>query len=436
VRNASRPIQILVESTSADPYDRSVSRHARSRSAIRLAAAAVAAVGLAAAVPGVTHAAVPLGPLTDDFYTPPAELLDGPQGSVVWARPSSAITTPAGAARATTVIYRSRSIDGRPSFVSGDVLLPKGAPPQGGWPVVAWDHVTTGGADRCAPTRATPQETDSGRMVRGRTVATGLLKRGVAVVRTDYEGLGTPGRHPYLMGRSLAQATVDMVRAGRDLDPTLSRQWVAAGQSEGGVAALFTGALAGELAPELELRGVSSVSPVMSMLPLFEAGRNLPVRIGEVTALASLVLDGAGTEDPVLDASYRQGGLSARALAVYPQIQERCYGNLTRRDSWGGLTPAQVLGPQGNAAYARFRAVLERNDTTKLRFPATLPLRIDQGDLDPVTWRPLADAFVRRQRQAGVSVAYRTYPFGTHANITDAGFSAEPVAAWAAARLR
>jgi hypothetical protein len=219
--------------------------------------------------------------------------------------------------------------------------------------VVSWDHVTTGGADRCAPTRATPQETDSGRMLRGRTVASRLLARGIAVVRTDYEGLGTPGRHPYLMGRSLAQATVDMVRAGRDLDPRISRRWVAAGQSEGGVAALFTGALAPELAPELDLRGVSSVSPVMSMLPLFDTGRNLSVRIGEITALAALIIDGAGTADPELDAMYAQGGLSARSLALYPQIQERCFGNLTRRDSWGSLTPAQVLGPQQATTYAQ-----------------------------------------------------------------------------------
>lgn len=381
-------------------------------------------------------AAIPQGPAGDAFYSPPAELLAGPQGSVVWARPSSSTVTPAGAARATTVIYRSRSVTGAPNFVSGDVLVPPGTPPAGGWPVVAWGHVTTGGADRCAPTRATAQETDHGRMIRSRTVTSRLLARGIAVVRTDDEGLGTPGRHPYLVGRSLAQATVDMVRAGNDLDPALSTRFVAAGHSEGGVASLYTGALIDELAPELELRGVAAVAPVMSMRPLFELGRNLNVRIPEATALAALVIDGAGTVDPQLDAMLGAGALSDRAVALRPQVQERCYGDLTRRDSFGGLTPQRMNGPASAALFPRLLAVVDQSDPTRLRFPSTLPLRLDQGDIDPVTWRPLADDFVRAQRRAGASITYRTYPLGTHANITDAGFAADPVAAWSAARLR
>lgn len=355
---------------------------------------------------------------------------------MVWARPATAITTPSRAARATVVIYRSRSVTGQPTFVSGDVVIPRGTARAGGWPVVAWGHVTTGGADRCAPTRATAAETDHGRMLRSRTVVNELLARGIAVVRTDDEGLGTPGRHPYLVGRSLAQATVDMVRAGDALEPSLSRRFVAAGHSEGGVASLFTGALVDELAPELDLRGVAAVAPVMSMRPLFELGRSLDVRIPDATALAALVIDGAGTADPTLDEMLGGGALSARAMQLRPQLQQRCYGDLTRRDSFGGLTPARMASPQAAALFTRLLSTLDASDPTRLRFPSSLPLRLDQGDLDPVTWRPLADDFVRAQRRAGASIAYRTYPLGTHANITDAGFAAGPVAAWAAARLR
>src|SRR5262249_12851241 len=38
--------------------------------------------------------------------------------------------------------------------VTGAVLAPLGDPPTGGWPVVSWDHGTTGMADRCAPSRS------------------------------------------------------------------------------------------------------------------------------------------------------------------------------------------------------------------------------------------------------------------------------------------
>ena len=49
------------------------------------------------------------------------------------------------------------------------------------------------------------------------------LKAGYAVVRTDYEGLGTPGDHPYLIGVSEGRSVLDMVRAARKLD-TSDRQ--------------------------------------------------------------------------------------------------------------------------------------------------------------------------------------------------------------------
>ncbi|MGB6180839.1 MAG: hypothetical protein WBF79_06325, partial [Rhodococcus sp. (in: high G+C Gram-positive bacteria)] len=49
------------------------------------------------------------------------------------------------AARSVTVRYRSTSgADGSPTEVSGIVLVPRGDPPPGGWPVVSIGHATTG----------------------------------------------------------------------------------------------------------------------------------------------------------------------------------------------------------------------------------------------------------------------------------------------------
>ena len=62
---------------------------------------------------------------------------------------------------------------------------------------------TSGIADSCAPSRepkgpytfyAAPQ-------------FGAWLKAGDAIANTDYEGLGTPGVHPYLVGRSEAAAS-------------------------------------------------------------------------------------------------------------------------------------------------------------------------------------------------------------------------------------
>ena len=54
------------------------------------------------------------------------------------------------------------------------------------------------------------------------------------MVATDYEGLGTPGDHPYLIGASQGRAVLDIVRAARQLDPDLSDQVMTAGHSQGG----------------------------------------------------------------------------------------------------------------------------------------------------------------------------------------------------------
>ncbi len=62
--------------------------------------------------------------------------------------------------------------------------------------MITWAHGTTGLADICAPTRSD--------VLGGydRPLLNRWLKAGYAVVRTDYEGLGTPGEHPYLIGVS------------------------------------------------------------------------------------------------------------------------------------------------------------------------------------------------------------------------------------------
>lgn len=378
-------------------------------------------------------------PTDDPFYSPPAALIDGPTGTIVWSRPSSPQTTPRGAASATTVIYRSRSIDGRPSVVSGDVLIPPGTPPKGGWPVVAWGHVTTGAGDGCAPTNATPGEAEFERKTRSAVVAQRLLERGIVVVRTDYEGIGTPGPHPYLIGRSLARATVDMVRAARDLSPTISRTYVAAGHSEGGVTALWTGLLGPAIAPDLELRGVAAVAPALGTADMVRLGRHLTVSggaVGALTSLAGLVASGVATARPDIAEHFAAGGLSDAARALQPHIENRCLEELSFEDSWGSLSPAEIIGPHPEPAMSEFLEVLDQNDPTNIRFPRTLPIRLDQGNADPVTIRPFADRFAVVQRLRGARLTYRTYSGATHQTITSDRYAATPLADWTAGLLR
>ena len=115
---------------------------------------------------------------------------------------STPITAPSGA-KAWKVLYHSRSVDGHDIAVSGVVVVPTGAAPKGGRPVVTWAHGTTGLG---RPVRAVE--------ARRRWRATvpfvkQLVDAGYVVVATDYEGLGTPGVHPYLVGESEGRNVLD-----------------------------------------------------------------------------------------------------------------------------------------------------------------------------------------------------------------------------------
>ena len=85
-----------------------------------------------------------------DFYTPPANMAKKAPGTLIRSTP---ITAPSGA-KAWKVLYHSRSVDGRDIAVSGVVVVPTGAAPKGGRPLVTWAHGTTGLGDQCAPSKA------------------------------------------------------------------------------------------------------------------------------------------------------------------------------------------------------------------------------------------------------------------------------------------
>ncbi|MPZ65645.1 MAG: hypothetical protein GEU83_09070 [Pseudonocardiaceae bacterium] len=106
-------------------------------------------------------------------------------------------------ATVTRVTYSSRSgRDDSPVAVSGLVIEPVGQPPPGGWPVVSYAHGTTGVADACAPSGSPGMRGQLG-------VVLPLVERGYLVTATDYEGLGTPGAHPYLQPVSEGRSVID-----------------------------------------------------------------------------------------------------------------------------------------------------------------------------------------------------------------------------------
>lgn len=213
---------------------------------------ALVALSLAAA----PLAASPTGEAVGDggvpaFYQWHGDLPADP-GIILAEEPLPADLSVPSAAQAFRILYSARDgiADRNIVPVSGALFLPKGKPPQGGWPVVAWAHGTTGVADVCAPSARPRSARDS------RYLST-WLDHGFAVVATDYQGLGTPGIHPYSNYRASSYSLLDSARAAtRNARYGLSDAVILVGQSQGAGVVVAAAGYAPVYAADVSVRGV------------------------------------------------------------------------------------------------------------------------------------------------------------------------------------
>jgi alpha-beta hydrolase superfamily lysophospholipase len=194
---------------------------------------------------------------TEGFYVPPDLLVEGKAGDLIRAEPMDAYLVPGVRLRARSwrMLYRSTSAIGEPTAVSGTLLVPYGRM-RGPRPLIGYAVGTHGIGDAAAPSRL---------LARGLDWEAGLiamlLGRGWAVAITDYQGLGTPGDHTYMVGRALGPNVLDAMRAARELYPAeLPSEGPAAivGYSEGGAAAAWAAQLQPTYAPDVPLAGVAA----------------------------------------------------------------------------------------------------------------------------------------------------------------------------------
>lgn len=199
---------------------------------------------------------LPRGPAVGDMELSPFyrwdAALPGRAGVMLRKEPASEQQEMTAAAEALRILHTSTDVRWRSGQVpvSGLLYLPRGRPPAGGWPLLAWAHGTLGIADVCAPSWTGVRARDASYMNR-------WLAAGFAVVATDYQGLGGPGPHPYLYWQAEGRSVLDSVRAAlADRPGLISNQVLISGQSQGSGAALGAAKLAREYAPELKILGV------------------------------------------------------------------------------------------------------------------------------------------------------------------------------------
>jgi pimeloyl-ACP methyl ester carboxylesterase len=313
---------------------------------------ALAAATCVAALAAATACAPP-----PTFYQPPPDL-SGRPGDVIASVPTNFGLN--GNVTSTAIKYRSTSATNQANYIVGTLLVPKPAWTGGGpRPIVSFAPGTQGIGDGCAASYAMP----NGLFYQQGGVQA-LLDRGWAVAVTDYEGIGTPGDHTYVIKDAEGHALIDIVRAAQRLPGS----GVAAdapvafmGYSQGGQAAAAAAELESRYAPELNVVGTAA-GGVPSELGALAAHLDGPGNFWfSFLAFAALGLDAAYPELN-LEASLTESGRQLLAqgrnvclidgllLASGRHISDLTTVDLLARPDWQARIAEQRLGDDAPAA--------------------------------------------------------------------------------------
>lgn len=262
--------------------------------------------------------------------------------------------------------------------MTGVVLVPTGPAPEGGRRVLAVAHGTTGIADQCAPSRRGGGE---------QLLGAAAIQRGWILAITDYEGLGTPGRHPYLVGESEGRSVIDSVRAAGQL-PGARRgpQVLVAGYSQGGHGALWAAQVAPRWAPELEVVATFAGAPATELPLILSAAATR-----RVVGFAFLLIAGFAAAYPQANPS---SVLTDRGLALLESVDRDCVGEVFA--TLAG--EADLVRPEGPTA-PPWPELAAANDPGQVATSApVLIVHSDQDDVVPVA---LSGLLLERLCRAG-----------------------------------
>lgn len=362
----------------------------------------VATLVLAAGLSAVSVAVNRTEDFLDDFYDAREDVPSEP-GVLVDSEPFDR-AMPDGT-DAWRILYTTTRADGVPALASGIVAVPseRGEGPS---PVVAWAHGTTGVARHCAPS-AMPDPWGSGAF----DMLDDAIGEGWAVVATDYVGLGTEGGHPYLVGEPAGRSVLDAVRAARQLeDAHLAEETVVWGHSQGGGAALWTGIVAPDYAPEIDLVGVAALAPASDLVGLLD--NVTTITGGSIFAGYALWGYAVQYDDVSVDDYVRPV-----ARTTFDSAVERC---LDAR-ALASVLSSVVVGMDIFIPDFTSGPLMERVSQNVPTEAIPAPLLIAQGEADELVLPRVQEAYVKSLCDSGQRVDYRTYPGRGHVPLVQEG---------------
>ncbi|HAV4197108.1 TPA: alpha/beta hydrolase [Acinetobacter baumannii] len=213
--------------------------------------------------------------------------------------------------------YNMTNVQGKTATATAMVLFPKATQPKDGYRVVVWEHGTVGVGDGCAPSKNAINP-------RFKILAETLLAAGYVIVAPDYEGLGTPGVHPYLNLSSEAKSALAAVKAVKEhYGAQLKGDWMSIGQSQGGHASLGTAEFANT---DVSYKGAVAGAPASSLGTIIQI--YIDPEMNQDSNFAVSKLDQAIRARTQIDAAIAAGQMSPNdplALAV-PAIDKTAEG--------------------------------------------------------------------------------------------------------------
>lgn len=338
--------------------------------------------------PPPTNSPPPVDYDGDDFYAMPDPLPVGRHGDLIRYQ---AIDDPyLVGARHWRIMYHSTSVAGDPIVVTGTVAVPQGAAPRRGRDILTVGHGTSGIADECAPSRTAGQTPDA--------VAAAGVAAGYVTATSDYEGLGTPGRHPYLVGVSEGRSVLDAAVAARQLPAARAGHRLAiAGYSQGGHAALWAGQLAETWTPQFDVVGTFAGAPATELAFILAVPPN-----------GFLLMIIAGYEAGYPGRAEPAQLLTPVGVDALDLVDEGCVVEVL--DSVAALPADQLLHGDlaGNLAWA---GLLSENDPG--RVAADPPILVVHSATDDVAPAVLSQLMVGRMCGLGQQVERRVYEDGS-----------------------
>ncbi|MGV9907391.1 lipase family protein [Streptomyces sp. NPDC003388] len=382
---------------------------------LALAVAACLGAQAAAALPAAaSDTVVSRGVTIPAFYDPPATL-PAADGALVRSEHLPLALSLPGLdgplpGRATRLMYKSTDSTGSPVAVTGAYIEPAAAWKHGGArPLVAVAPGTMGQGDQCAASLGLEHPLS----VNARTLSVGyedlaiyrLLARGVAVVVTDYAGLGATDRlHTYVNRLDGGHAVLDAVRAARNLpgtSVTAASPVGLYGYSQGGGATASAAELQPAYAPDVTLAGTYSGAPPADLTAVTRA-----IDGSDLAGALAWAVNGFLQADPALR-PIADKHLDAAGKAALRDLSTMCVGdailsyNSAHSTAWttDGSSLSDVI-----AAEPALRDFLDRQRIGRAK-PAG-PVRVATGVNDDLVPHAQARALAVDWCRKGADVTY------------------------------